>query len=398
MIVRAGPGPRPVQAHPLTATRLLWLAAGRPLVDWDLEPYAGRCWWCGMDSCGLGRPRRAQRLPRGARKVDPLPDTFTDDAWAACRDATHICEACAWTMSDWVNAPLSFAGPKVASLGAPDADEDGGLSARIGERPEKITAKPDGTGSLIVSPLARGSFSPVTLSPDALAARVTTKFRNWDHIGHAGDAPQWRIGKVVRQSDRDWMRDALLNPPPCEWVAVLGDGQKHGALKAAISHGEAPTQTVYLEGSGLVCYEPDELATLIASVEHLRCAGLHDETIASQRLIATPAQYPTVRAHGPAVRAALITNLALALALARRAKEIPDRVSIRPTPTRGSDPDRLTVALGSGLPVSLRPADVAPEPPRGIERGPAAPVEPLPVATVQPARPVRDGRQLSLFG
>lgn len=378
----------------MTAARLLWAAAGRPLIAAEMEPYQGPCWWCGLPSDGHGRPIQSRR----GCKVAALPDTFTDGPWAACKAASHICEACAWTMCDWVLVPESERLSTLSRALSGEEEGAGKSSGNLRGTAEKIRITP--TGDLLRVATVKGEALGDWTAAD-LSARLTTKFRNWDHAAVGG---QWRIGKAVRPSDREWMRDLVLSPPDGDWCLVIGDGQKHAAIKAIVSDGYADDQTVCIEGQ-VVTYTPADLARLIEAVERLRIAGFRDEDIERGAIIASdPARLSVARSEGPIVSPwATSPTLNLALRLARRAKEITD--GYRPPAFRGGPPDRPLDAprlpVEPVLPVRIEPADAPPSP---VERpgpvgdrgaGPKVGAQSVgPVESPKPARP----RQLSLFG
>lgn len=378
----------------MTAARLLWVAAGRPLITAEMESYQGPCWWCGLPSEGHGRPVQSRR----GCKVAALPDTFTDGPWAACKSASHICEACAWTMCDWVLVPESERLSTLARALSGEEEGAGRSSANLRGTAEKIRITAVGPFLRVttVKGEALGDFAH-----DELAACLTTKFRNWDHAAVHG---RWRIGKAVRPSGREWMRDLVLSPPAGDWCLVIGDGQKHAAIKAIVSDGAADDQTVCIEGQ-VVSYAPAELARLIEAVERLRLAGFRDEDIERGAIIATdPARLSVARSESPVVVPwAHSPTLNLALRLARRAKEMSDGYC--PPAFRGGAPERPLDAPGLPVvPVLPRRVEPAEAPPAPVERpepvgdrgaGPAVGGES--VGPVEPAKPAR-ARQIPLFG
>lgn len=378
----------------MTAARLLWVAAGRPLITAEMEPYQGPCWWCGLPSEGHGRPVQSRR----GCKVAALPDTFTDGPWAACKAASHICEACAWTMCDWVLVPKAERLLTLARALSGEEEGAGKSSGNLRGVAEKIRITPAGDRLQVAT--VKGEDLGLWV-PEELAARLTTKFRNWDHAAVNG---QWRIGKAVRPSDREWMRDLALSPPAGDWCLVIGDGQKHAAIKAIVSDGYADEQTVCIEGQ-VVTYTPASLARLIEAVERLRVAGFRDEDIERGAIIASdPARLAVARSEGPVVAPwSTSPTLNLAIRLARRAKEITDGYC--PPAFRNGPPDRPVDAaelpLVSVVPVRVEPADAPPSPVERLgplgDRGAGAEVGDQPVGAVQPAKPPRP-RQLGLFG
>jgi hypothetical protein len=301
-------------------------------------------------------------------------------------------------MCDWVLVPESERLSTLSRALSGEEEGAGKSSGNLRGTAEKIRITP--TGDLLRVATVKGEPLGDWTSAD-LSARLTTKFRNWDHVAING---QWRIGKAVRPSDREWMRDIVLSPPAGDWCLVIGDGQKHAAIKAIVSDGYADEQTVCIEGQ-VVTYIPAQMARLIEAVERLRIAGFRDEDIERGAIIAIDsARLSVARSEGPVVSPwATSPTLSLALRLARRAKEFTDGYqspAFRNGPTdRPVDPVRLPVE--PVVPVRVEPAYASPaavQRPCAVgDRGAGPKVGAQPVGSVEPSKPARP-RQLSLFG
>lgn len=395
-----------------TAALLLWKHAGRPLIANELEPHSGPCFTCGRMSPGLGRPVD-DRYQRRGQPPDPTPIP-----WPTGKRATHHCAVCAWTTSDWVPMPpaegmvrlaRAFPGTSLFGDAGPSVGEDDEASADtsmlINGVGVKVTIKlEDGMIGVYPRPAKKGSDRIALLTAEQASRLIVTKFRNWDHLAVDG---RWRIGKVVKATDRDWFRHAALNPPAALWAMVLGDGQKHFAIKAVVSDGCGDLQTVHHAGQN-VTYDPVALCDAIEALENLRKVGIRDDDILVGRVAPSHLQRAAFLRWWPTLAPHTTTPfLALAVALGRLAKEIPDAVDRHPV--------RLAAPGGSAEPVGAAhlplgsvdagqppPADRAP-PPVAVGPRDDAPGRPGPdvgkgaVGPVQPAQPHDGRRQLSLF-
>jgi hypothetical protein len=282
---------------PFTAAALLWKAAGSPTAERaEATPPGTRCWWCGASAHPTGRP------------ISTLPDSFmaTIPRGEAQPDSEHLCNACGWTLSDWVSLPETVWGPQLDKALA----GDGKVSLALGDdrgAKASITAAPDGAVYVFARPpagkrgpaieaawtagrelAASGDLSAMpaelpllaTMSRGDVGGAMVGKFRNYDHMVIGG---VWHVLKAARPSDRDLIRATLLSPPPGLWALSIGDGQKHSAYVAPVSHGGAELQAIYCDGAGVVTYAPTDLAAILGAVEALIIAGAHPEEVGSGR-------------------------------------------------------------------------------------------------------------------
>jgi len=119
------------------------------------------------------------------------------------------------------------------------------------------------------------SVSPADLEPDA-----TEKFRNYHHFG--GVNLPW---EVVTAGDKARIRELLFSPPTGEYVAVIGDGQKHGVINANPGYGPDMAAVYYLPSLQTIDYRPSRLAALVDAVELRVAAGCDDEELISGKYI-----------------------------------------------------------------------------------------------------------------
>jgi hypothetical protein len=266
------------------ATWALWEAAGQPLHA-DAEPYAGPCWWCGLPAPGHGRPQRRA-----------VADTFPDARFAARPDASHVCAACGWTLSErCLVLPADYAAGRLRGLY--EQGRRATLSIRGGVPAKRLLlALADGTvglWSLGKNAAAEKGWmearealrtEPVDVWPCAfleavpvgdLAAGPTEVFRNFHHyIDRSG---RWQ---VATDSDKPTLRALLLDPPTGQpFTCVIGDGQKHATLYAPACTPEpgGPVAVYHLPRE--VVYRPAELDRVLEAVEALILAGAGDEEI-----------------------------------------------------------------------------------------------------------------------
>lgn len=283
----------------MTAARLLWLAAGSPTLtttgdppEWS-EPHEGTCWWCGLPASGL------------CRRVDKLPSTFPPQPQPARPDASHLCPACSWSLSDRVALP-----PARAAEQAEKRLTDGGrmqlgrgrrlvlrlADGRIGLwscGPNATAEKPwmSARKALRESPEDVGVCAHEGAVPvDDLDLPAEAKFRNYHHFGSRSRG--WHPWTATH---RHLIRDWLLDPPEDPWVGTIGDGQKHTVIYGVVSPGRPvaydgtlwgrradPVQQVYVEGT-VVHYRPAELGAQLEAVEALIRAGAGDEEVSTGR-------------------------------------------------------------------------------------------------------------------
>lgn len=261
----------------MTATRLLWTAAGRPRPEGACD-YKGRCYWCGLPAEGLGRDRRS------------LPSTFYD---AVGRDASlpgaeALCAACGWTLSDGVVLPESVGARLLAAALAPDSD--GRVSLDLGQgafraivgcpagHPTGVVGVWERPGKIPDEHRVREAADPATTlylgPPEPLAARVTGKFRNFHAFATEGG--RW---EMLTGGEKARLREILLEPPDEPWTLSIGDGQKHEAIYGEVSPPRSlGRQTVRFQGA-VVFYSPQELAELIAAIEGLLLAGAGQDEV-----------------------------------------------------------------------------------------------------------------------
>lgn len=282
----------------MIATHLLWRAAGYPVPPNAVETH-GVCWWCasGLDSVPLTGP--ALGVP-----MSTMPATFLDALGrdAAVRSSSHLCPACAWTLSDAVCLPERVGVPLLHRALAGDQEHPGRISVAVGddapvrrlvtwvgpderigvwERPGKaadeaawVAARSDlRTNPRDVGPARYlGAFDGHHLS-----SRVGGKFRNF--IPFADGFKNW---SMFTKADKAEISRILTNPPRNAWTMAIGDGQKHAAIYTRVNDGSASAQVVYFDGT-LVTYAPRVLISLLGAVRSLLTAGHRREQIESGR-------------------------------------------------------------------------------------------------------------------
>jgi len=265
-----------------TAARILWRSAGSPLregVGFVAEP--SHCWWCGLGG-----------LPFGRVEGIISPD-FPDRVMAKAGKSPLICAACAWTLNERARIPAAYAAKRMATLCATGRRMQGVLrgasgkwvallleSGKIGLWSVGPTAASEdpwkkAIPALRVAPADVGpchfleAVDPVELEPDA-----SEKFRNYHHFG--GESLPW---EVATDSDKARIRDRLFRPPVGEYVAAIGDGQKHAVIYAEPGFG--PDQAaVYFRPAGLtIFYHPSRLIRLVDAVELMVAAGCDDDEL-----------------------------------------------------------------------------------------------------------------------
>lgn len=288
---------------------MAWMAAGCPRLPNALV-VAGRCWWC------------ASNLSRGV-PVASMPSTFLD---ACGRDASnpsaaHLCEPCAWTLSDAVRLPREVGGPLLARALAGDGEHPGRVAVAVGDeaptrrlvlrlasghvgvwersgRPQEEVGWVRVRGSMVGTPSSvPGCAYLGAFDEAALATRVGGKFRNF--IVYADTVGRWRMWT---KADRRDVRAVLLSPPDrCGWTLAIGDGQKHAAIYAPVNVAGTSVAMVHFEGS-TVTYRPRDLCGLVNAVEALLAAGAHRTCIESGRYAPrTGAELSVLRAQEPTV-------------------------------------------------------------------------------------------------
>lgn len=287
--------PRRRDVPVVSATLLLWEAAGRPTNTTDLtgandasrHPGA-RCWWCGHVA------------PDGwVRPVTCLPDTFPFPLEAAVPRSEWLCLPCGWTLCDRILLPAEIGAAKIRARaarggrsivsvrGAPAARwlvlelADG----RVGLWTTGANAAADEPWTEAVAELraAPRDVGPCrfveAVAVEDLAPEATEKFRSYHHLAHRG---RWW---PCTDSDRAGIRAWLLNPPAPPWVAVIGDGKKHAAIQAQLYDAvtvAAGTCVAWFRGAA-VTYEPVALAMQVEAAEELIRAGASDEEIQTGR-------------------------------------------------------------------------------------------------------------------
>ena len=404
------------------ATQILWRAAGRPVPEGltACDPTA-RCWWCA---------RRVAETDGLARAVRTLSDTIHDAVFPSLPGSPVLCAACGWTLSDWVSLPAEVWGPALDAKLADDGrvalslGDDRGAAVLIapwaGDR-VAVFARPkqgaagrteEAAWQALRPRFAAGDGvddSPVALIDvmprEAVGRAMVGKFRNYDHVG-VDALGLWRAFKAKRPTDRAWLRAVCLAPPAGLWTCAVGDGQKHAAIHAPVSDGRLPVQALYLDGAGVVAFEPSELGRALSAFEALVLAGVHPEEVLSGEYRPTPSieRRRAVREHDP-VLAPLRGGGLLALAdLLRRSTDDLRSGAPAPDPTPlpapvAAGPDDVTPQRGT--PAHMEHAHVVsdlPLPPHdGIPAGPAgARAGAAPADGPRGGRPA--GRQLGLFG
>ena len=270
------------------ATRLLWVGAGKPEVA-GVEVFPAACWWCGLPLSATA-PREAV-----------VPSSWPDWKTPAKPASTRVCAACAWTFSDRVQLPRDLAAGalrrrlqeggrvEVSWGGDPELQKVIGLrlqDGRVGLWSRGRNAA--GEAPWLAAREALRSL-PGDVGPCCLLAVVadedlgtgTARFRNYDHVGTG--RMWWPLSKTAEGKAE--LRAFLLAPPPEPWVAVVGDGQKHGAAYAPVAD---PEPCAYVVGAGLVRWRPGELALWLLSFEALMRAGAGADEIVSGRYARMP--------------------------------------------------------------------------------------------------------------
>ena len=231
-----------------------------------------------------------------------------------------------------------------------------------------------------------------TMARADVGAAMVGKFRNYDHMVIGGT---WHVMKAARPSDRDLIRATLLSPPPGLWALSIGDGQKHCAYVAPVSHGGAELQAIYCDGAGVVTYAPRDLATILSAVEALIIAGAHPDEIASGRY--RPRGDLTLinatRLHDPSLVPWRGSPL---FVLAERVRRSTDVIRADAPP-----PEAAPIPADPATPVHPKEATDGEHPPADPHAGLPAPAdtareERAPVAS--PGARKSAERQLSLFG
>jgi hypothetical protein len=327
--------PRPVQrAAAISATLLLWTAAGRPTNTTDLtgtvdatRSTGARCWWCGHEA------------PDGhVRPLSCLTDTFPYPLEAAVPASPWLCLPCGWTLCDRVALPQYLGEAKIRAR----AKKGGRLIVSVNGEPAArwlVHDLADGTVGLWAvtgnaaseepwhEAWAAGEVPPgmaQAVSYAQLAPEATEKFRSYHHLATLS---RWW---PCTDSDRAGIREWLCNPPPPPWVAVIGDGKKHAAIRAQLLDAVTTDSSlaVALFKDAIVQYRPAELIEAIASIEALIRAGAGDSDIEtglySPRGIELVA---AIRQHEPVVaRWRGGPGLGLAMYLRRNRQELSDAV------------------------------------------------------------------------
>lgn len=420
--------------HDRTATQILWRAAGCPVPEGltSCDP-AARCWWCA---------RPVAQTDGIARAVKTLSDTIHDAVFPSLPASPVLCAACGWTLSDWVSLPAEVWGPALDAKLADDGrvalslGDDRGAAVLIAPwaggrvavfaRPKQgATGRVEEAAWQALRPrFAQGDGvddSPVALIDvmprEAVGWAMVGKFRNYDHVG-VDASGLWRAFKAKRPTDRAWLRSVCLSPPPGIWTCAVGDGQKHAAIHAPVSDGRLPVQALYLDGAGVVAFQPAELGQALSAFEALVIAGVHPEEVVSGDYRPTPSieRRRAVREHDP-VLAPLRGGGLLALAdLLRRSTDDLRAAGLQaevlpmyPAARAAHDPLPAPVAAGPddvtrverGDTARMEHTHVIPDPPlapdAGVPAGAAgARAGAAPADGPRGGRPA--GRQLGLFG
>lgn len=258
---------------------LLWSGAGRPLVA-GVVPVAARCWWC-ASTCDLARPI-----------ADAIPDTFADRYLAAVPASPHVCAACAWTLCDQIALPMEMADAGIGKR----LDVGGRLRVSVegddASRPRLFLRLADGRIGVWAVGRNAAADEPWLAARDALrldpvgalavvdasslSAGATARFRNYHHLGTARSWRPLSNDGAGKAAIRVW----LLDPPAEPFAAVIGDGQKHAAIRTPVSDGDVCT--VGLVGIP-VTYRPAALRVWLVAYEALIAAGADDDEIAAGR-------------------------------------------------------------------------------------------------------------------
>jgi len=278
-------GPRPAAPAPAyaLAPALLWRGAGRPAPEGAVATDA-RCWWCAEPSPGLGVP------------VDTLPDTFADRPLAALPSSAWLCACCAWTMSDRIRLPaelgdaalesrLAAGGRALVGLRGADPErrlvlrlDDGRIGLWSPATPTALEAPwTEAIASLRADPRDVGPCRLLEVVDPSALSTGTARFRNYHHLGTE------RLWRPVPNSSegRAAVREWLLHPPAEPWCCVIGDGQKHVAIKTPVAGGPGFVGVVGFVGVEILL--PERLGELLGLYEALILAGADDEAIAAWR-------------------------------------------------------------------------------------------------------------------
>jgi len=267
-----------------TAARVLWRAAQQPLRSGVTEQ-AAPCWWCGLPFPWTG-------------PVSLVSDTFPHRQMARAPRSTRLCAACAWTLCETVALPPTQGTARIASLAAQgrraQVSVSGAPSARYlilrlasgevglwqaSDSAKKEEAWKASTPQLREHPRDVEGIPLLHIVPiEALAPDATEKFRSYHHFG--GDYLPW---EVATDSDKARIRQILLSPPKGAYAAVIGDGQKHGAIYAEPGFGPVDCAVYFVPAGATLRYDPVTLATQIHAVEQLVLAGADDAHIVSGR-------------------------------------------------------------------------------------------------------------------
>lgn len=263
-----------------TAARILWRSAQCPLRG-EVTAHPAVCWWCGLPSDLTGARREI------------VSDTFPDRPMARARYSERVCAACAWSLSQQGAIPKAYAAKRILSLceqgrrmqGVIDGEAGRWLALRldngqIGLWSTAANAKAeDGwkseVASLRTDPRDVGVCRFLRAVPaEAIEAGSNEIFRNYHHFG--GINLPW---EVATDSDKSRIRHLLLSPPEGEYVAAIGDGQKHAIIYAEPGLGPYDCRVYYRPTGKTVTYEPLQLAAQLYAVEQLIAAGADDEEV-----------------------------------------------------------------------------------------------------------------------
>lgn len=297
----------------MIATHMIWRAAGYPSHP-HAETAPGACYWCAAPLDGL-----IAGLSQGV-PVSAMPDTFLDACGreAGSPSSTHLCPACAWTLSDAVVLPRKVGAPLLARALSGDGNHPGRLSVAVGDEPPtrrlvmpcrsgvgvwERPGKPadesawvDAHHRLRTEPATVGSARFVGIYGEAhLVGRVGGKFRNF--IPFATASGRWEMWTKANRAE---IRSVLVSPPTEPWTLAIGDGQKHAAIYARVSDGRVRGQVVRFEDA-TVHYDPEALRRVVEAVDALLAAGCRREHVEIGRypMLGTS---PTVRAMEARVR------------------------------------------------------------------------------------------------
>ena len=303
----------------MIATHLLYTAAGSPTVP-HAEPAQSTCWWCcsGLDTVAA----RPITDPALGVPLSTMPDTFLDACGrqAGAPSSTHLCLACAWTLSDAVRLPVRVGAALLAKALYGDQEGRGRLSVAVGdEAPSRrlVLALPSGQVGVwerpgkaadearwhVVRPDLLDHPADVgparylgAYDPHVLARAVGGKFRNF--VPFADADGRW---EMFTKANRAEIVQILLNPPSRPWALAIGDGQKHVAIYTRVNPGSTPAQVVYFEGSQ-VHYKPSVLNDLLTAVKGLLYMGVRREAIEQGRYTLSQQGHPVGIRHERSIR------------------------------------------------------------------------------------------------